>query len=110
MQLDAVHLSARSNKHRLAEPAVRSPAARAADSELLEADAGVRAHEAAHLAAAGPAAAGGASYVYMMGPDGRLYAVGGSVKVDTSPVPGDPEATIRRARALIQAAFAVGQP
>jgi hypothetical protein len=27
-----------------------------------------------------------------------------------SPVPGDPEATIRKARTLIQAAYAVGQP
>ncbi len=78
--------------------------------ELQQADAGVRAHEAAHMAAAGAYASGGASYIYARGPDGRLYAVGGSVRVNLSPVPGDPEATIRKAKALIQAAYAVGQP
>jgi hypothetical protein len=78
--------------------------------ELQQADAGVRAHEAAHLAAAGAYASGGATYSYARGPDGRLYAVGGSVQVNLSPVPGDPEATIRKAKALIQAAYAVGQP
>jgi hypothetical protein len=83
---------------------------RAAEDELQQADAGVRAHEAAHMAAAGAAASGGASYIYMRGPDGRMYAVGGSVSVNMSPVPGDPEATIRKARVLIQAAYAVGQP
>jgi hypothetical protein len=103
---------ARTRRHDHAPAAAggRGAAERSVENQLQEADAEVRAHEAAHVAAAGPAAAGGASYVYMRGPDGRLYAVGGSVKVDMSPVPGDPEATIRKARALIQAAFAVGQP
>ena len=39
-----------------------------------------------------------------------MYAVGGSIGVDTSPVPGDPEATIRKARMLRLAAFGPMQP
>ncbi len=89
---------------------VLSPLLRAADDQLQEADAAVRAHEAAHMAAAGPAAAAGPSFVYLVGPDGRMYAVGGSVRVNVTPVLGDPETTIRRAKALIQAAYAVGMP
>ena len=79
-------------------------------SRLESVDLAVRAHEAAHLAALGAAAAGGASFSYLIGPDGQRYAVGGSVRVVATPVPGDPEATIRRAKALINAAFAVGVP
>ena len=54
--------------------------------------------------------AGAASYSYVTGPDGTRYAVGGSVPVDLQAVPGDPEATLRKAKAAIRAAFAVGQP
>lgn len=73
-------------------------------------DARVRAHEATHLAAAGVYATGGASYSYMIGPDGQRYAVGGSVGVDVSPVPGNPRETIRKMRAIRRAALAPGQP
>ncbi len=78
--------------------------------ELEQVDAEVRAHEATHLAALGAAAGGGASYSYVLGPDGERYAVGGSVPAAASPIPGDPEATIRKAKALIQAAYAVALP
>ena len=61
--------------------------------ELKTRDREVRAHEAAHLAAAGSLAIGGASYSYQRGPDGVQYAVGGEVSIDTSAVEGDPEAT-----------------
>jgi hypothetical protein len=81
-----------------------------ADEKLSQIDAEVRAHEATHLAALGAVAGGGASFDYLIGPDGTRYAVGGSVHVSLSPVPGDPEATIRRAKAIIQAAYAVGMP
>jgi hypothetical protein len=77
---------------------------------LENVDAEVRAHEAAHLAALGAVAGGGASFSFVIGPDGERYAVGGSVPAAVSPVPGDPEATIRRAKALIQAAYAVAMP
>jgi hypothetical protein len=70
-------------------------------------DAEVRAHEHAHVAALGK---GVVVYDTVTGPDGSTYAVGGGVAVDLSPVPGDPEATIRKARLAIQAAYAAGEP
>lgn len=70
----------------------------------------VRAHEQAHLAAAGPYAVGGASYSYSVGPDGRLYAVGGEVSLDTSPDPSDPEKTIEKAKTIEAAANAPVDP
>ncbi|MFW5786020.1 MAG: putative metalloprotease CJM1_0395 family protein [bacterium] len=78
--------------------------------ELQHVDARVRAHEAMHVAAAGVYATGGPSYTYAIGPDGQRYAVGGSVGVDLQPVPGNPEATIRKMRAIRRAATAPGQP
>ena len=77
---------------------------------LQHVDARVRAHEAMHVAAAGVYATGGPSYSYAIGPDGQRYAVGGSVGVDLQPVPGNPEATIRKMRAIRRAATAPGQP
>jgi hypothetical protein len=74
---------------------------------LEEMDAEVRAHEHAHVAALGK---GVIVYDTVTGPDGSTYAVGGGVAVDLSPVPGDPEATIRKARIAIQAAYAAGEP
>ena len=84
--------------------------ARIAAQKLESIDLEVRAHEAAHLAAAGTAAGGGASFDYVIGPNGERYAVGGSVRVVAQPVYGDPEATIRKAEALIRAAYAVSLP
>ncbi|MFA5019420.1 MAG: putative metalloprotease CJM1_0395 family protein, partial [Methylobacter sp.] len=50
-------------------------------SELKQRDAEVKAHEAAHLAAAGGIATGGASFDYQQGPDGIQYAIGGEVSI-----------------------------
>jgi hypothetical protein len=94
---------------RLPEPPLRIGAG-IAEQKLAAVDAEVRAHEAAHLAAAGTAAGGGASFDYVIGPNGERYAVGGSVRVVATPVFADPEATIRKAKALIQAAYAVSLP
>jgi hypothetical protein len=80
------------------------------DARLQNIDGAVRAHEQAHLAAMGPYARGAAEYTYLVGPDGQLYAIGGSVAVDLSPVPGDPEATIRKAQAIIRAAYSPLSP
>ncbi len=80
------------------------------NARLSEIDGAVRAHEQAHLAALGPYAQGGAEYSYLITADGRRYAVGGSVNVNLQPVPGDPEATIRKAKALIMAAYAPTSP
>ncbi len=77
--------------------------------ELKQRDAEVRAHEAAHLAA-GSIATSGASFSYQQGPDGARYAIGGEVSIDTSPVSGDPAATIRKADTIRRAALAPAQP
>jgi hypothetical protein len=77
--------------------------------KLRERDREVRRHEQAHKAAAGPYARG-VRYTYQRGPDGRLYAIGGSIVIDTSPVPGDPEATIRKAQVIRRAALAPADP
>ncbi len=79
-------------------------------NELKTTDRKVRAHEQAHLAAAGPYAQGGPSYTFEKGPDGRNYAVGGEVNIDTSPIPGDPEATQQKARTIRTAALAAADP
>ncbi|WP_455381968.1 putative metalloprotease CJM1_0395 family protein [Salinispira pacifica] len=78
--------------------------------EMRLRDAEVRAHEQAHLSALGAYAAGPVTYGYATGPNGEAYAVSGSIKVDLAPVPGDPEATLRKARAIITAALAPGEP
>ena len=78
--------------------------------KLQNVDTIVKAHEQTHHAILGAYAQGPIQYTYMRGPDGGLYAVGGSVGVDTSPVPGDPEATIRKARRLRMAAYGPAMP
>ena len=79
-------------------------------NELKQRDAEVKAHEAAHLGAAGGLARGGASYEYQKGPDRRNYAVGGEVSIDSSPVTGDPNATIAKAQQIRSAALAPAIP
>lgn len=78
--------------------------------KLKARDREVRAHEQAHLSAAGPYAQGGPQYEYQTGPDNNRYAVGGSVNIDTSPIPGDPEATLRKAQVIRAAALAPASP
>src|SRR5690606_14610226 len=67
--------------------------------ELRARDAEMRRHEAAH-AAAGGQYAGTPTFTYQTGPDGRQYAIGGAVSIDTAPVKGDPEATLRKAQQI----------
>lgn len=69
----------------------------------------VRAHEQAH-AAVGGTFAGAPSYDFSRGPDGRLYATAGEVSIDTSTVPGNPQATIDKMQTVIQAANAPAEP
>lgn len=78
--------------------------------ELQRRDREVRQHEAAHKAAAGQYAQGGINLSYERGPDGRNYAVGGDVNVDTGKVPSDPEATLRKAETIKRAALAPQEP
>lgn len=79
-------------------------------TRLEQRDAEVRAHENAHKAAAGQHARGGPTYEFERGPDGRRYAVGGEVQIDTSPVPNDPDATILKMRQVRRAALAPAEP
>jgi len=76
---------------------------------LAARDREVRTHEQAHAAAAGQYG-GSPTYEFVRGPDGVSYAVGGSVNVDTSPIPGNPEATLRKAEQLQRAANAPADP
>jgi hypothetical protein len=78
--------------------------------ELKARDREVRAHEQAHLAAGGSLARGGATYTYERGPDGKRYAVGGEVRLESARVPGDPEATAERAEQVQRAAMAPASP
>jgi len=78
--------------------------------KLKKRDAEVRQHEHAHLAAAGAYSKGPPSYDYETGPDGKRYAVGGHVNIDTSPIPDSPEATIQKARVIRRAALAPKDP
>lgn len=77
--------------------------------KLAQTDRVVRAHEQAHLAAAGSYARGGANFTYQTGPDGKQYAVGGEVSIDTSPE-SDPQKTIGKARVIQAAANAPANP
>ena len=54
--------------------------------------------------------AGAVQYDYDRGPDGRLYAVGGEVGIDTAPIPGDPQATIEKMEQVRRAALAPAEP
>ena len=78
--------------------------------QLKERDQQVRAHEQAHMAAGGQYVRGGASYSYQNGPDGKRYAVGGEVSIDTSPISGNPDATINKMMAVRAAALAPAEP
>jgi hypothetical protein len=77
--------------------------------ELKKRDQEVRRHEAAH-AAVGGQYAGAPTFTYTQGPDGKRYATGGEVSIDTSPIPGDPEATARKADQIRAAALAPADP
>lgn len=77
--------------------------------QLRQRDQQVRQHEMAH-AAAGGSHTGTPKYRFERGADGRLYASDGDVSVDVSPVPGDPEATLRKMSQVRRAALAPAHP
>jgi SprA-related family len=76
---------------------------------LKRRDAEVRAHEQAHLAAAGQYTRGGASFSFKRGPDGASYAVGGQVGIDLSKE-RTPEDTVRKMQTVRRAALAPLSP
>jgi len=77
--------------------------------QLVLRDAEVKAHERAHKAVGGQYA-GSISYQYQVGPDGKRYAIGGEVSIDTSKVSGDPQATIDKMNVVKAAALAPADP
>lgn len=86
-----------------------SPAEEEQLNKLKEVDAKVKQHEAAHLAAAGSLATGGATYTYQTGPDGKQYAVGGEVQISLSGS-DNPDETIRNMQTAQRAALAPSDP
>lgn len=89
-------------------PEEPSPEGKAAVAKLQARDAEVRAHEGAHAAVAG-SLGGSPSFVYQQGPDGRMYAIGGSVPINTSEG-STPEETLERAERVRAAALAPAKP
>lgn len=77
--------------------------------ELKRIDERVRTHEAAHAAAAGGLAQG-TSFTTTTGPDGKQYATGGEVRIDISPISGNPRATIAKMQVVRRAALAPVDP
>lgn len=78
-------------------------------AQLKARDAEVKAHEQAHIAAAGGLTTSSPSYSYQTGPDGQKYAIGGEVSV-SAPQTNNPEENIRNAEALKRAAMAPADP
>lgn len=118
----AIEESAASEPERGAEEGDQDRAVTSADGQALSADdrrlveqlktrdTEVRTHEQAHVAAGGPYVTSGPTYTYQIGPDGKRYAIGGEVGIDTSAIPGDPEASMQKAEAIIRAAMAPAEP
>ena len=70
--------------------------------------ASIRIHEAAHQRAGG-GYAGGASYLYQVGPDGQAYISGGEVSIAV-PMGATPQETLNSMRRIKQAALAPADP
>lgn len=79
-------------------------------TELRERERDIRMHEQAHFAAGGEHVRGGMHLEIQKGPKGALYAVGGKVNLDTSPVPDDPTVMAEKAQPVRQAAMAPAEP
>jgi hypothetical protein len=77
-------------------------------NQLKAIDRDVKAHEMAHKIAGGDLT-GPINYKYVVGPNGKKYAVGGDVSIDVSPGP-TPQATIKKMQRVIKAALAPVDP
>lgn len=87
-----------------------TPEEKKAVEVLQKADKMVRAHEQAHKSVGGNLVRGGANFTYTSGPDGKVYATGGEVQIDISPVKDNPEATIQKMNQVRAAALAPADP
>ena len=86
-----------------------SPEQKQEVEKLKKRDQEVKAHENAHMSGGVGIVQGGATYQYQRGSDGRMYAVGGEVKIDTSRE-RTPEDTIRKMQQVKKAALSPSQP
>lgn len=77
--------------------------------QLAERDREVKTHEQAHQAVGGQYA-GAMSLTYERGPDGKNYAIGGEVPIDTGKIANDPQATLDKAETIRRAALAPAEP
>ena len=78
-------------------------------TELQQIDRNVRAHEQAHMAAGHGVVTSGPNYTYTYGPDGKQYATGGEVGIDTA-YERKPEANIDKGIRIQAAALAPKDP
>lgn len=107
-----------SSKNHSTEQSDETPSAQAEDKyteqrrlqQLKSIDRAVRAHELAHQTVGGRYVTSGASFQYERGSDGRNYATSGEVSIDTSEIPGDPQATLVKAQVVLRAALAPVNP
>lgn len=77
--------------------------------KLERRDREVRKHERTHQATGGQHVRGGVQFEFKQGPNGERFAVGGSVKLDTSKE-SEPQRTIQKMRQVRAAALAPAQP
>ncbi len=77
-------------------------------ARLKQTEEKIRTHEAAHMSAGG-AFAGGVTYVYSKGPDGRMYVSGGEVPIQ-APEGKTPEETAHNMEIVRRAALAPADP
>lgn len=77
--------------------------------EMRSRDREVRQHEQAHKAS-GAGHTGSIHLEFETGPDGRKYAIAGSVSIDSSGVGDDSEATLRKMEIVQRAALAPADP
>lgn len=76
-------------------------------NKFKQTDAQIRSHEQIH-ASIGPTTSP-ISYNYQQGPDGKMYAVGGHVRLDTS-IPDDPKAAEHKLDQIKKAASGPSDP
>lgn len=91
-----------------AQASQNDPKVQAQIQELVQIQNKVIAHEQAHMAAGG-GLAGGATYSYTVGPDGKRYITGGEVSINTLAT-DDPNEKIRLMGRVIAAAMAPADP
>lgn len=91
-------------------PVPGTPYVLTASEEAESTDRAVRSHERSHQMTLGPYAESGVILTTRRGPGGEVFAVGGRIAADLSPVPGNPRATLRKANAVRRAAMSPGSP